>query len=398
MSTSIHSRVDSVPVVHHPGSRSVLAGSSPVPASTERPVAAKMPASTRVLRTGRWIVWRYRYLSGFVLFGFLSIALEVFITQRLLPAAWPLVTRSLLGFAAGLLFAFYMNAKFNFRVPRQYFLRTFALFSVVSVLSYVINVAAISFAPVVEVAGYPATRFLIAGCLFCIAYNLHRRFTFNKTTRNLGLALYLDDGEKIADAYRCVGDHLDHVHIDIVDSTFSPDAAAVDLSLIDEARNMWTWQPVCLHVMSRQPMRWIQECWHRFDWLLIHINVEDDVMEVIARCREYGRKVGVVWHHTVTMNEMLPYLPHVDFVMVLGIEHPGRSGQKVMPEAIRMASTFSDLADKYGYEVMFDGGVSTENVHTISARYVVSSSGVLRAESPVISALTLMGGGKNGVR
>ena len=50
-------------------------------------------------------------------------------------------------------------------------------------------------------------------------------------------------------------------------------------------------------------------------------------MDNIALCRERGCKVGVVWHHTINMQQLLPYLPHVDFLTVLGIDRPGRSGQ-----------------------------------------------------------------------
>ena len=382
---------DASPATRHPKAASAVVRPSPV-----RPAAARIPTGTRMLRTGRWIIWRYRYLAGFVLFGFLSIALEVFLVESLFPRSWPLATRSLLGFAAGLVFAFHMNARFNFRVPREYFLRTFILFTVVSVLSYALNLAATSFAPVVQVAGYPFSRFLTAGCLFLVAYNLHRKFTFRRTTRNLGLALYLRNPEELIDAYRRVGDQLDHVHIDVVDATFCPDADPADLSLIGDVRRMWTWQPVCLHVMSRQPLRWIEKCWDDFDWLLVHADVEDDVLEIIARCREHGRKVGVVWHHTVTVTDLMPFLPHIDFVMVLGIEQPGYSGQSIMPDAVRIAHIFSDLAPRYAYEVIFDGGVTTDNVHKLPACYVVSNSSVLRAENPVVSALTLMGGGGNG--
>ena len=363
-----------------------------------RPAAFRIPRGTRILRTGRWLIWRYRYLFGFVLFGLLSVVLEVYLTETLFPQSWPLVNRSLLGFSAGLVFAYYMNARFNFRVPREYFLRTLMLFTLVSLLSYALNLAAANLIPAVHVAGYPLTRFITAGCLFVIAYSLHRRFTFRRTTRNLGLALYLRNTEELSAAYRSVGDQLDHIHVDVIDKTFCSDADPVDLSLMRDIRDMWTWQPVCLHVMSRQPMCWIEQCWDDFDWLLIHVDIEDDVLKTIARCRERGRKIGVVWHHTVAMSDLMPYLPHVDFVMVLGIQQPGYSGQAIMPDAVRMAQTLSDLSSRYAYKVIFDGGVTTENVHKIPASYVVSNSSVLRAENPVVSALTLMGGGENGSR
>ena len=121
-------------------------------------------------------------------------------------------------------------------------------------------------------------------------------------------------------------------------------------------------------------------------------------MEIIARCREHGRKIGVVWHHTITLSDLMPFLPHVDFVVVLGIEKPGHSGQSIMPEALRMAEVFAKMANRYSFEVMFDGGVTPKNVHKVPARYLVSNSSVLRSESPIASALTLMSGGEHGAK
>ena len=86
-------------------------------------------------------------------------------------------------------------------------------------------------------------------------------------------------------------------------------------------------------------------------------------------------------------------LPHVDFVMVLGIQDPGRSGQAILAEAIDMARTLTDIRGRYHYEVMFDGGVKTDNVSRIPAKYVVAASGVLQSEDPVHSSFVLRSGG-----
>ena len=304
------------------------------------------------------------------------------------PDAWGSAARTIPAFLVGMLFAFFMNAYFNFRVSRQEFARSFFLFALVSILSYSLNLAAMTR---FGLADYPLGRFVTAGCLFMIAYTLHRRFTFRKTARNLGLAVYPSEQDGIREAFEHVGDLCDHIHFDLVDATFDPDAAPVDVGQIREARRLWVWQPFCLHLMSRTPLEWIERCWEFADCFLVHVDVEDDLMEVIARCRQKQRRVGVVWHHTVTFADVMPYLPHVDFVMVLGIDDPGRSGQKLMECALEAAVMFDGLAARYGYELIFDGGVTKENVHRVPARIVVSSSSVLRAENPAHTALLLRG-------
>jgi len=356
--------------------------------------AARMPMDRRLRRWLLWLAWRYRYLAGFMLYGFLSIVLEVALIRLMLvflengggqSGSIPAFV-SIPAFLVGMLFAFFMNAYFNFRVSREQFARTFFLFTLVSILSYSLNVAAKNWLGAV---GYSEGRFITAGCLFMIAYTLHRRFTFRKTARNLGLAVYATGGDSVREAFEHVGDLCDHVHVDLVDATFDPEAAPVDVEQIRQARRLWAWQPFCLHVMSRTPLRWIDECRDLADCFLVHVDVDDDVSEVIARCRQQRRSVGVVWHHKVTFAQIMPYLPHVDFVMVLAVERPGRSGQVMMDVALEAAAMLDALASRYGYELIFDGGVTRENVHDVPARIIVSASGVLRAENPAHTALLL---------
>jgi pentose-5-phosphate-3-epimerase/putative flippase GtrA len=360
--------------------------------------AATMPLGSRFRRWLTWLAWRYRYLAGFVVIGFLSIVLEVALMVVVIPGSWPHEVSSILAFLAGMVFAFYMNARFNFRVSRRHFVRTFLLFALVSSFSYALNLGAAQYLRLISWASYPVWRFGTAGCLFMVAYYLHRRFTFRRTARNLGLAVYATKGSGIQEAYARVGDQCDHVHFDIVDTSFDPQAAPVDVGLIAAARRLWTWQPFFVHVMSQTPGHWIEQCRESVDGILIHVGILEDVMDLIARCRQWHRRVGVVWHPPVTLAEMLPYLPHVDIVMVLGIPHPGRSGQVMTEESLAMASLLKDLAPRYGYELAFDGGVTTENVDRIPAQIIISSSQVLQADNPIHAALTLRSGGIRAVR
>lgn len=347
------------------------------------------PLSVRLRRLAGWTVWRYRYLAGFVLWGFLSILLELLLVTCLLPTTWPESLRSVLGFLAGLLFAFSMNARFNFRVPREHWTRTFVLFVLVSVFSYGLNLLAVAGMAWIDWADYPAARLCSSGMFCMIAYALHRRFTFRPSVRQIGLAVYAVQQEDLPRAYRQVGDQCDCLHVDLIDETFGAVAAPVDLEKLEEARRLWTWQPFHLHLMSRTPLRWIEQCGHRVECVLFHPEINDDPMEVIARCRQLGRQVGVVWTQESQLARLLPLLPHVDFVMVLGIRTPGISGQAILEEAIEAAGFFARLASRYTFETIFDGGVTPSNAGRIPARILVSNSSILRAEDPVRAVFRL---------
>jgi pentose-5-phosphate-3-epimerase/putative flippase GtrA len=364
--------------------------------------AADMPLVLRLRRTATRLAWRYRYLIGFIVIGFASVALEVSLVllanRYLMPTtwvgAWQQTAVSLVAFVIGMEFAFVMNARFNFHVSAKYFFRTFVLFALISTLSYSLNKYAAQYLEPLHWNNYPASRFVTTGCLFLIAYSLHRRFTFRHARRSLGLAMYTNEIGEIGKLYRKVGEQCDHIHIDLLDETFDPEAVPVDLLTIAVVRDLYRWHPLCLHIMSKRPKHWIEQTAEYCDWVLIHVDIEEDVMDNIALCRERGCKVGVVWHHTITVQQLLPYLPHVDFLAVLGIDRPGRSGQVVLNSALIAAQRFRELSQVYNYELIFDGGVTTENIYRIPASIVVSSSSVLRAQSPIHNALVLMAGGR----
>jgi ribulose-phosphate 3-epimerase len=340
-----------------------------------------------------WLAWRHRYLGMFAIIGFFSIAIEVGIVLglRSLTGHFSLGT-SLIGFAIGMFFAFYGNYRFNFRVERRKFWRTLLLFALISCCSYGLNLSAKGQLDWLGWDYYPSARFLTSGALFAVAYYLHRHFTFRHAAKDLGLAVYAAQGTDVEAMFERIGEHCDHIHIDLVDETFKADAAPVEIPVIQRARESWPWHPFVLHIMSRRPAAWAKACLPLVDVVLIHVDVEDDPWSIMAGCRVAGKGFGIVSHHTVTLDRLLPLLPHCDYVLVLGIEKPGYSGQTMMPEALIMAETLAHLGMRHGFKLIFDGGVTVENVQRVPADMIVSSSSVLRSEDPIAAALALMTG------
>lgn len=63
-----------------------------------------------------------------------------------------------------------------------------------------------------------------------------------------------------------------------------------------------------------------------------------------------------------------------------------------MPQALNIAHALALLSRRYNYKLIFDGGVTVQNVNNIPAEYIVSSSAVLRNENPVRACLSIMTG------
>jgi pentose-5-phosphate-3-epimerase/putative flippase GtrA len=357
---------------------------------TTLPALRRLSTHTRL----GFLVYRYRYLVTFTAIGFGSILLELALVSAVLPTDWPWPLKAGAGFLAGLAVSFWLNARVNFDVPREHLRATFLRFAAVSGLSFGLNMLAVAGATEIVPTAYGPARLGSAGVLFLVAYTLHRRWTFD-TARDFGVAVYAARGEDTDAVFARLGRNCDHVHIDLVDATFASATRPVDLSKFANVKRLWPDLPVCVHLMTRTPTAWLPKVWDAVDWVLVHVEGDDDLAGVIADCRLRGKKVGVVWHPaTGPLSAVLPWLPHVDFAAVLGIPEPGRSGQRVMDGAIAGTEALDRLRNKYGYEVLFDGGVNPTTVKRVRARYVVAASAVLTADNPVRIASTLRTGAR----
>lgn len=289
-----------------------------------------------------YLAYRYRYLAAFAVIGFLSILLELAVLRVLGSFVQERDWATAVAFLTGMTFSFLANAWFNFRVPRVYLLRTFAWFAAISTLSFALNMGTLRVLQGDFSADYGSLRLITAGSLFVIGYSLHRRYTFD-VARNFGLAVYASEGEDPLRLYELVGHNCDHIHVDLIDATMAQSPRPVCLENIVTARRLWAGHPLALHIMSRRPRKWMDATWSFVDWYLIHIESEDDLWEVIFRCRLSKKQVGLVWRPGDRGELLLPYLAHVDFVMVLGIQNPGYSGQQMCQEALTVAAALHRL-------------------------------------------------------
>jgi pentose-5-phosphate-3-epimerase/putative flippase GtrA len=336
--------------------------------------------------------FKYRYLIAFTAFGILSILVELSLLKTL-PSNWSEATKTVSAFSVGLLISFTLNSLFNFRVPWKYFASTFFRFSVVSVASFVLNRYAIAWTQAGYSIDYATSRLLCSGSLFLVAYAIHRRLTF-KIDRNFGIAVYASPVENVRRVFLKVGRNCDHIHIDLVDNTVQP-TAQVDLNKIAIARRLWPSVPFAIHFMTRRPEQWLDKCLENADWFLFSIASDTPLLPLIAKCHMQGKKAGVVWHVSDPVDSVYQYLPHVDFVMVLGIERPGQSGQKLQQSAVNMAQMIERLRSRYTFELMFDGSVNSDTIRSIPARYIVAASSVLKAKRPAQAIYTLKSGARH---
>lgn len=331
--------------------------------------------------------YRFRYLINFILIGFLSIVLEIFLISQLRALGADSFFALGIGFVSGMFFSYILNANLNFKIPRSQNARTFTYFVIISTASFFLNIILMRGLSNLFDTNYAELRFVTAGCIFMISYLAHRKITF-RSTKKIGVAVYLSANQSISEIYAKVKHFSDFVHLDLVDDTMSENAQDVDLSLIKEVDQTWRLKKM-IHIMSKKPIRWIRKIHNRVDVILVHPEIDENIEEVISLCKSLNKKIGIVLSKNTSVSSVSEILKRVDYVQVMGIDELGKSGQSFNPVALKKINELNELRRKREFRIIFDGGVKPTNIPRIDAEYIVAASGLLSSDDPIKSFLEL---------
>ncbi len=324
-----------------------------------------------------------------MLIGFLSILLEILFTMVVIPMGWPTQLRFALGWGVSISFASYCNIKWNFKLSNPRFLRAMIYFGLISAFSLAINNQVAKYITTIVEFSYPTIRLVTSGMLFLIAYSLHRAITFRGAEKKIGIAIYINEGVEIQEIFSRIGHYCDYLHVDLLDRSMSKHAGPINMKKLDQIKTLWPGVETHMHLMSTKPLAWIEQSIASVQTFIIHIDIEEDPWKVIEFCKLHKRKIGIVWNRKQDLYAIIPYLPHIDYIMILGISKPGHSGQKMHSDAIEMCEILAPISEKYKFETIFDGGVDSDNSNILNVDYIVSSSAILNSERPTLTAMRM---------
>ena len=136
------------------------------------------------------------------------------------------------------------------------------------------------------------------------------------------------------------------------------------------------------HLMVENPERHIpQVAVAGGDSVTFHIEVCEDVPEMIALAREHGLGVGVACNPGTDVDELVEAAADADLALCMSI-NPGYSGQEFMPEALdRLRKLRNGLPEDVFVQV--DGGITHENArdaHEAGANLIVAGSAIFDRE------------------
>lgn len=120
----------------------------------------------------------------------------------------------------------------------------------------------------------------------------------------------------------------------------------------------------------------------RIKSIILNYNAKEDLKELIKKIKEKKIKVGISLNPENSIDEILQFLPDLDYVQIFTIE-PGRQGQSFMPEMLNKAVDLRNNNFKGG--IVIDGGVSNKTIPEIK-KFPVDmlsvGSALSKAENP----------------
>ena len=184
-----------------------------------------------------------------------------------------------------------------------------------------------------------------------------------------------------------VNEYADLFHLDIMDGTFVPNISygfPVVEAIARKAR-----KPLDVHLMIVHPEKYVE----RFAkagaaYISFHYEAAmEDSEAIIGQIQSLGVKAGIVINPDCPVEKIFPYLPQVDFVLIMSV-FAGFGGQKFIPESLDRVRAVRAQLDRLGRKdvpVEIDGGVGPGNAAEIiraGAEILVAGSSVFKSENP----------------
>lgn len=193
-----------------------------------------------------------------------------------------------------------------------------------------------------------------------------------------------------------VNRHADIFHLDVMDGTFVPNIS-FGFPVV-EAIEKKAEKPLDVHLMIVHPEKYVER-FAKAGAAMISFHY-DAALEasgtILEQIQSLGVKAGLVINPDCPVEKIFPYLPQVDFVLIMSV-FAGFGGQKFIPESIgRIRSVRAEL-DRLGRQdvpIEVDGGIGPDNAAAVvaaGASILVAGSSVFRAQDPPAAIAAMRG-------
>ncbi len=176
---------------------------------------------------------------------------------------------------------------------------------------------------------------------------------------------------------------IEYVHIDVMDGMFVPNIS-IGMPVIKSIRKA-TNMVLDTHFMIVEPERYIDEfislgC----DIINFHFEATKKHMEIIEKIKKANKKVGMTIKPNTDYKEILPFIKHLDLVLVMSVE-PGFGGQSFMENSLEKISALRKYINENNLtcDIEVDGGIKLDNVNKVleaGANVIVVGSDIFEKE------------------
>ena len=153
---------------------------------------------------------------------------------------------------------------------------------------------------------------------------------------------------------------IDYLHLDIMDGLFVNNKTW-NISKIKDLINYN--KPLDVHLMVYDVYKYIDEYRNlNPEFITFHYEVNLDIMDIINYIKKFNIKVGLSIKPNTKIEEIIPYLPYLDLVLVMSVE-PGLGGQQFIANSVDKIKKLKELKGDYLIEV--DGGINDQTINLV---------------------------------
>lgn len=176
---------------------------------------------------------------------------------------------------------------------------------------------------------------------------------------------------------------VDFIHVDVMDGKYVENKSLP----FKEMRHIYkfTDKRLDVHLMVESPSKYISDYASlNTEYITIHLDTLEDTLSNLKLIKSYGIKTGVALNPTDKVETLIPYLPYIDLILVMGVI-PGKGGQKFIEKTIDKLKELKVLKHEYKdfkLKVSIDGGINNivaKKIYNltdiiVSGNYITNSS------------------------
>lgn len=164
----------------------------------------------------------------------------------------------------------------------------------------------------------------------------------------------------------------DYIHVDVMDGKYVDGKTKKFSSL--EGMGYYTQKRLDVHFMVEKPLKYIDDyAGLNVEYMTFHLNIKNDIEEVIKRTKMYGIKVGIALNPDEDIELVYPYLDKIDLVLIMSVV-PGLPGQVFMKEVLPKITKLRKKINKEKLNILInvDGGIKVSNHDKLGEADIIS--------------------------